>query len=100
MRSPLSASSSVRIRWKSCSVPRTCCCSRSPAAFRRMPLGMRSNSSVPSSCSRCRICRLTALDATNRFCAALRIDPQRATSRKYFRTTACMDRAVGVELSW
>src|SRR5215212_557976 len=55
-----------------------------------MPVGRRSNSSVPSSSSRFLIWRLIALDATNRFCAALRIEPQRATSTTYFRTLACM----------
>jgi len=39
-----------------------------------------------------RIWRFTALDAANRLGAALRMEPLRATSRKYFRTTACMNK--------
>ena len=81
-RSPFCASSSERSNSKSCSVVRTWRSTTSPAAFRRMPEGSRSNSSAPSSSSSCRICRLTALEATNSFCAALRIEPARATSRK------------------
>ena len=75
--------------------------STSPVAVSRSRRGMRSKIGAPSSFSRARICRLIAEEATLSRAAALRIDPSRATSSRYFSSRECSmaatsrDRALG-----
>jgi hypothetical protein len=61
---------------------RTAAISTSPADVSRTPRGSRSNSGVPMSDSISRIFRLSAVDATCSFSAALRIEPARATASR------------------
>ena len=79
-RSPLRSSSCDFMRSTSPSCCRKKLTKSSPAAVRRTPRARRSNNGAPSSSSRSMIRRFTADEVTLSCSAALRIDPQRATS--------------------
>ena len=81
-RTPRSSSSSVLRRCSSCSTVITWRENTSPAAVSRRPELRRSNSGLPISSSSCSSWRLTADDATCRWRAASRMEPQRRIMSK------------------